>query len=251
MPSASAPKNRIVRRPRTAAAAAQAPDTPQQEQPAVKIEDTPRQPARPTEHNGIPIVNEECRASPVNPKAFLKITKLHLSNDTIAFGCLDCLFTGDTRSELQRHRNAEHGTRFGKRRAKVRFATDDNLGDLVLPSRPDGTPAPIDVLEMTLAEFLSIMPSFAALMQYIEDIENRHQQLVDLVRQQKDELKASAYAVAVYPALQEEVIDLRLKIKGVGSFEANKAELLVLRDWKNKMTKRLATLGFVLNEEGE
>jgi hypothetical protein len=204
---------------------------------------------RPADHKGISIVREELRSFLPNG-APTKISKLHLSDGTAAFACRDCLFTHDTIAGIQHHRNDLHGTTYGHKAPRVIFEKDATkpVGDLVLPPRGD-RPAPTNPMEMTLAEFLALVPSYAALADLIDRLERERDSALEKVIEIRSETRDAQHALAVYPSLQEEVVDLRMKLKGVGSFDEMKAELLALRAWKKKMIQRLEPLGFALIDE--
>lgn len=205
------------------------------------------EPGRPTEHNGIQVVREELRRNlPTN--APFKISKLHLEDGTTAFACRDCLFTGDTNVDVQRHRNAEHGARFGKRTPKVVFAKDNQLDDIILPPRGE-RPAPTNPMEMTLAEFLAVAPSYAAMADLIDRVEQERDAALAKIVEMQQMVKDAKHAIAVYPTLQSEVVDLRLMVRNAGTYEELKAEVLHLRTWKKKITQRLESLGFVFADE--
>lgn len=204
---------------------------------------------RPTDHKGISIVREELRTF-LPSGAATKISKLHLSDGTAAFACRDCLFTHDTIAGIQHHRNDVHGTTYGHKAPRVIFEKDATkpVGDLVLPPRGD-KPAPTNPMEMTLAEFLALVPSYAALADLIDRLERERDAALEKVIEVRHETRNAQHALAVYPSLQEEVVDLRMRLKGVGSFDEMKAELLALRAWKKKMIQRLEPLGFALIDE--
>ena len=210
------------------------------------------EPGRPRQHNGISVVREELLSSPLGVGKF-RISRLHLSDGTSGYACRDCLFTADKRGEVQVHRNEKHGSNYGHRKSRVITAKDTGavLGDLVLPPRPDGEPAPTDPMSMTLAEILALMPSISALADYVDKMERERDYWKDQFKSIQLENNRNAHAVAVHESLQEEVVDLRLKLKTTGSYEEMKAELLTLREFKKKTIARLKTLGFVMAEEEE
>lgn len=201
---------------------------------------------RPTEHNGINVVREELRGNLPTGASF-RISKLHLVDGTMAFACRDCLFTADTNVEVQYHRNAEHGAKFGKKTPKVVFPVDKDPVDLVLPPRGD-KPAPTNPMAMTIAEILALAPSYAALADLIDRTEQERDAALAKVAEMKDDNREAQHAVAVYPSLQEEVVNLRLLVKDVGSYEQLKAELQTLRAFKKKVTQRLEAIGFVFTD---
>jgi len=204
-------------------------------------------PSRPAQHNGIPIAREELLFN--IPGAYFRISRLHLADGTTAMACRDCLFTSDTRTEVCEHRNAEHGSRYGKKPPKLTFEADKQPPELVLPPRDDDEPAPSNPMEMTLAEFLSLVPSIGALGDLIDRTERqRDHYRAELEQRVRDE-RANKHKVDVYESLQDEVVDLRLKIRNTGSYDELKAEVLELRAWRKKMIARLGALGFNFTEE--
>jgi hypothetical protein len=202
---------------------------------------------RPRDHKGIPIVREELTSSLPNGAPF-RISRLHLSDGTIAFACRDCLDTEDTRGAVMAHRNREHGATFGKKRPKVEPLADKFVGDLVLPPRKDG-PAPSNPMEMTVAELMALLPSISAIGDLIDRMEQERDHAVNELIEREAHDRENKHKIAVYPSLQEEVVDLRGRLRGVGSFDEMKAELIELRRWKKEMIKRLSALGFTLSEE--
>jgi hypothetical protein len=231
---------KTTRRPRKAAA-------PIVQEAMVDIDDD-----RPRDHRGIPVVREELISSPLPTGGKFRISKLHLADGALAFACRDCQFTDDSRGAVQEHRNAEHGARFGHRTPKLIYdKTNRVLGDLVLPEREDGQQPPFDVMKMTISELLALMPSIGALVSYIDDLELANDTLKAEVREQRNEIRGNAHKVAGFDSLQEEVVDLRLKVRNVGSFDEMKTELLQLREFKKRTIARFKSLGFVLAEEEE
>lgn len=201
---------------------------------------------RPQTHNDIPVVREEILFN--IPGAPFKISKLHLADGTVAWACRDCVFTGDKRVDVMHHRNSEHGAKFGKKPVKVIFPGDEHPGDLVLAPRADG-PAPTDPLKMTLGEYLSLAPSFAALSDLVDRLENERDELARELSDRASFDQRNRHIIAVHDALEEEVIDLRLKMKSTGSYNALRNEVLELRTWKKKVTAKLKAVGFTLEEE--
>lgn len=214
---------------------------PEQEEPA------DRDPTRPHEHNGVAVVREELLSNLPSGSPF-KVSKLHLIDGTVAHACRDCRFTGDTVTEVRHHRNAEHGTKFGKRTPKVHWERDNALGDLVLPMRGD-VPAPTNPMEMTLAEFLALAPSYAALGDLMDRLERERDAALDKLADLMSQNKEAQHALAVYPALQQEVVELRLLVRNAGAYEELKSEVLTLRAFKKKITAKLEQIGFGLVEE--
>lgn len=200
------------------------------------------EPTRPTAHNGIEIVEEELRRNLPHGGAF-KISRLKLVDGTTAFACRDCLHTDDTIALVMKHRNAEHGSKYGKKAPKVIFPRDTLVGDFVLPPRGD-KPAPTNPMELTLAEILALAPSYAAMIDLLDRTEAERDAAVAELAAMRSQHKDAAHALSVYPALQDQVVELRLKVKDVGSFDEMKAELLALRLFKKNITKKLESLGF-------
>ncbi len=207
-----------------------------------------REDARPTDHNGIPVVSEELLANLPSGSPF-KVTRLHLSDGTKAWGCRDCLFTGDVRRDVQQHRNAEHGAKFGKKTPKLVYAAHADDGDLVLPPRAEGKAAPSDVMQMTVAELLALLPSIGAISDLVDQVEHERDVMrIELVERRKHD-RENQHKIDVYDSHQEELLAMRLAMKNTGSYEQMKAELMQLRAWKKRVTAKLNAVGFVLNEE--
>lgn len=198
-------------------------------------------------HNGIAVVREELRRNLPSGAAF-KISRLHLVDGTMAYACRDCDVTADTNVEIQRHRNAEHGTQYGKRTPKVVFPRDQQLDDVILPPRGD-IPAPTNPMEMTLGEFLAVAPSYAALADLIDRTERERDAALERVIEMRQESKEAQHALAVYPTLQAEVVELRLMVRNAGSYEELKAEVQALRAWKKKITQHLERMGSLTIDE--
>jgi hypothetical protein len=213
-----------------------------EQKPAEQLE-----PGRPQEHNGLQVVREELRSNLPSGAPF-KISKLHLVDGTRAFACRDCKFTGDALVSVQHHRNEKHGAKFGKKTPKVQWEQDPDLGDLVLPPRGD-LPAPTNPMEMTLGEYLALAPSFAALADLVDRTERERDDLLDRLNKVQEQTKEAQHALAVYPALQAEVVELRVMVRNAGTYAELKSEVLALRAWKKKVTQRLEPLGFVLADE--
>lgn len=207
------------------------------------------EPGRPTTHNGVAVVREELRRNLPSGAAF-KISRLHLIDGTLAFACRDCDFTADTNVIVQRHRNADHGTRYGKRTPKVVYVKDTQLDDVILPPRGD-VPAPTNPMEMTLAEFLAVAPSYAALSDLVDRTERERDAAIEKLIDMQQENKDAQHALAVYPTLQAEVVELRLMVRNAGSYEELKAEVLELRAFKKKITQHLGRMGSMIDEDSK
>lgn len=234
-----APATRVVRRGRP-------PKQPTFQEPLMQRPDNGD--GRPRDHDGIPIEREELVGNLPSGAAF-KISKLHLANQEIAWACRDCQFTADVRRDVAQHRNEEHGARFGKKTPKVVFPRDEDLGDLVLPPRLDGMPAPSNPMEMTLAEVLSLMPSVAAISDLVDKAERERDAAVEELIERRKSDRINQPKIDVHDSLTAEIVDLRLMVKNFGSYDQMKQELTELRAWKKSMIKKLNTLGFTMTEE--
>jgi hypothetical protein len=202
---------------------------------------------RPHEHKGIRIVKEEPQMA--LPRAPFRFTKIYLEDGTSGFACRDCTVTADSRGQILVHRNEAHGARNFKKPPKVDLPPLRTAPDPILPPRPDGKPAATAPLDMTLREFLAICPDLAAMADLVDRVESERDHARSMLREQEKATKENAHKIAVYPSLQEEVVDLRLMVKDAGRFEEMKAELLELRMWKKKMIAKLSALGFNFTEE--
>lgn len=238
-------------RPRKQAAPPPEPEPQLQAEPQVEEaaaqEVEEQDPTRPHEHKGVAVIREQLRSN-LPSGAPYKISILHLEDGTKAHACRDCLFTGDTMTEVRHHRNEEHGARFGKRPPKVRFEKDGDVLDLALPPRAD-RPAPTNPLEMTLAEVLSLAPSYAALADLIDRMERERDAALDKLAELMASNKDAQHALAVYPTLQQEVVELRLMVRNAGTYEELKAEVTALRAFKKKTLTRFESMGFAYVEE--
>ncbi len=250
MPPAKAPARR-GRPPRVTRPAFQEPMIDRAaagKQPAAAS--SPEPGARPADHNGIPIEREELLANLPSGSPF-KVTRLHLSDGNKAWGCRDCLFTGDARRDVQQHRNDEHGARFGKKTPKLVYAAHADDGDLVLPPRDENKAAPSDIMQMTMGEVLALMPSIGALSDLVDRVEHeRDLARVELNERRKHD-RENQHKIDVYDSHQEELLTLRLHMRNTGSYEQLKAEVVALRAWKKRITAKLNAVGFVLNEEDQ
>lgn len=210
----------------------------------------PTESDRPQDHKGIPVSHEELQSNLPNGAAF-KVSRLHLADGTTAYACRDCLHTADTRADVQHHRNAVHGARFGKKTPRVIFPADKNVGDLVLPERQPGVAAPSDPMQMTIAELLALMPSIGA----VGDLVDRAEHERDLAKIELEERRRhdreNAHKIAVYDSLQAQIVELRMLVKHTGSYEQMKTELLALRAWKKKIMSKLDAVGFKFIEEDQ
>lgn len=203
-----------------------------------------------TDFNGIPIVREEPVRTPLkNGSVFKTFCKLILADGSTAYACNSCRFMGETRGTVLAHRNAEHGAKFGKKAPKVEFPEDRNLGDLVLKPRKDGTPAPSNPLQWTLGELLALVPSITALGDLVSQAEADKEAAETELSRRAAHDRENAAKLANYDALQEELVDRRMAMKGSGTYEELKAEVIELRKWKKEMIKKLTPLGFAFQEE--
>lgn len=75
---------------------------------------------------------------------------LTLEDDTIVYGCGDCETVGETRGDIRKHRNQEHGLSNGNRRSPARETESPPL------PYPSG-----ETLGMTLYEILELAASIA------------------------------------------------------------------------------------------
>jgi len=219
--------------------------------PASAEKETPAAPAkgRPTEHNGVRIVEEQPRLSPLNQSP-MKISNLKLADGKKAFACRDCEMTGDTLADVMHHRNEDHGSKYGKKHLKVqvKIPADPYLGDIVLPPR-NGNPAPADTMEMTMREVLSLMPSIAALGSLVEQLETDRDLLAAELERRRREDALNAPKLTSYDSLMAELVERRMTMKGAGSYDDLKAEVAELRAWKKAVIKRFGAIGFQFTEE--
>lgn len=207
---------------------------------------------RPQEHKGIQVIREELRPSPLPQcKAPLKISKLHLADGSLAFACRDCTETGDTLADMMQHRNAVHGSKYGKRRPKITFPADADPMDMVLPRRAVDIPGPDELMEMTVAEMMSLLPSIGAIGAYVEQVERENADMRAELDERHQFFEANKTRLANYEAMEAELVDRRLTMKNTGSYEELKTEVVKLRAWREKMIKRFSAVGFVFTEEEE
>lgn len=205
------------------------------------------EPERPTDHDGVPIMREQTFSNLPNAAPF-RISKLILANDEIAFACRDCMFTADSRGDVMEHRNEVHGTRYGKKTPKMTFPKDREIGDPVLPPRPDGKPAPQQLREMTMGEYLAIAPSLKALGDLIDRVETeRDEALAEVEKNRIDRL--TQHKLDVYASNQETIVELRMQLQRWANYEDIREELYALRAWKKKITQKLHLVGFKLEED--
>lgn len=209
----------------------------------------PLTPDRPIDHKGIPVVKEEAIPSPLGNGTFFKISKLHLADGTIGYACVDCLHTADSRGLVMAHRNAEHGAKFGKKRPKVVFEPDEDVVDAVLPPRADSEPAPSNIMEWTLAEFLALVPTLGALGDLITKAEDDKAAAENELNERCVNDRLNATKLAAYDGIQAELVERRMVMKNLGSYEELKDEVLALRAWKKAIIKKFESLGFTLTEE--
>ncbi len=183
-------------------------------------------PHRPTEHNGKKVVREELLYA--LPRAPLKITRLILEDDSVAYACRDCLFTADTRGLVMVHRNREHGMRLAGRKKKL----DEPMRtapDIVLPPREDGTPAPSRPEDWTIRELLAVMPDIAAFGDLVDRLETENAELRKMLDETTTVSRTDQHKIDVYESMQSELVGLRI--------------------WKKDVIKKFAALGFKMEEE--
>lgn len=202
---------------------------------------------RPTEYNGIPVEREEPLPSPLPKAQPFRISRLYLANGVIAYACRDCLFTADGRGEVMVHRNAAHGSRYGKKRSQVILAKDPTVEEFVLPPRKEG-PAPDTLLEMTIGEFLAVAPTIKALGDHLEQLETEKNDLQRQLAEVRID-RSTQHKIDVYESHRQEILDLRLTVQKQANYEQIREELYELRAWKRKITHKLSQLGFKLDEE--
>lgn len=231
MPVTASNRRRTNRRPPTASPF-QAPLMTQPEQ------------ERPTDHQGIPVVKEEALRSPLPGAGEFRISKLYLANDTVAYACRDCLETANTRGEVMAHRNQEHGSRYGKKTPRVIPVKDRDVLDVVLPPRPDGNPAPSTLMELTLGELLALAPSLKALGDLIEQLERERDEAAG-----ERLSRADRHKIEIYESHQAEIVELRAVKARTANYEEIRQEVADLRAWKKKITAKLHSVGFHLEEE--
>ncbi len=183
---------------------------------------------RPSRHNGIKIVREELVSN--LPRAPFRISRLWLEDGNVAFGCRDCLFTGDSRGIVMAHRNEMHGANFGARWKHKDLPPQRATPDIVLPDS-EGRSISADPLDWTLKELLAVCPSITALGDMVEEAQRR----ADAAVEELHELKIATR-------------DMRAK---ADQYDAVREELNALRNWKRKITTRLKQVGFSLDEDEE
>lgn len=203
---------------------------------------------RPTHHNGVAVVSEERLGNLPNGIKF-KVSRLYLANGEVAHACWECTFTGDTRGDVMSHRNTEHGTQIGRRRVQ-RIFEDPHLLDLVLPAREDGTQPGDNPLYWQIGEIIAVVPTIKALGDHMERLEDENAQLREEVGRTRV-TRTDQHKLDVYESNQQEIGELRARLKHMPNIEALRAEVYELRAWKKKMIKRLGTLGFQLSEEDQ
>lgn len=206
-PAFQAPESKPARPRKPAAVQPELVTPPQQER------------LRPTEHNGVAIVSE-------TRIGFFRQASLELADGSTAFACWDCTYTSDSRGDVMTHRNAAHGTNFGRPNRRK----DGDFLDLILPDRSDGTRPGDSPRDWTIGEILAVMPTIRALGDHIEDLERRNAELEELSRQSRVS-RADQHKIDVY--------------------ETHQAEIGQLRAWKKKMIAKLESLGFRLSEEDQ
>lgn len=235
----------------------------------------PSEVERPTEHNGIPVVREQLLGN-LPSGAHFKISKLHLANETVAYACRECLFTGNTMTDARIHRNEEHGAKFGNRPPVTTEEPEaltnepetsdadeptDVLGPPVIEpkllsepltttakKRPPMPQLSGHILEKTLGEFLALCPSISAM----GDTFDRLQQEINELKAELEANQISRedqHKIHVYEQNRDEVLSLRLEMHKHKNCEEIRTERDALRAWKKKMRTKLKALGAQLGEE--
>lgn len=194
---------------------------------------------------------EVLREVPVEhlPGKPFRISRLYLADETVTFGCRDCVHTG-TRGEIMAHRNASHGASIGRKRAKV---VQEPLGggalmDVIVPERADGPP-PDAIYDMTMRELLAVFPSITALGDLIAKVEAERDELLSELNVRRANDRSNQHKIDTYDELRDEVTTLRQQMRSWGNYEQVKQEMYELKAWKKKMTTKLQSLGFVMTEE--
>lgn len=189
--------------------------------------------SRPSSHNGVAIEREERIAIGPHGSGKIKISKLYLADGSMAYACWDCTATGNGRGDIIVHRNRVHGTKMGgNRNARVALPkqTQEELFDVILPRRADGSAPPETATDWTLGEFLAIAPNLKALGDLIDRVERENNELREQLKQTRVN-RTDQHKIDVY--------------------ESNQQEIGELRAWKKNVTKKLSTVGFVLSDEEE
>lgn len=183
-------------------------------------------------HNGVAIVREEPVKSPLPTGAPFRYSRLFLEDGEVVWGCRDCPEITNTRGEVMAHRNARHGTRYGKKRAKVTVEpqADLDLFDMVLPPRADGEPVPESPMDWTIGEVVAIMPTVKALGDLIDRLEKEVEELRGQLKQTRVS-RTDMHKIEVYASNQQEIGELRA--------------------WKKAVVKKFASLNFKLEESIE
>jgi hypothetical protein len=204
----------------------------------------------PAEIDGVTVEREELLHN--LPGAAFRISKLHLADGSMVFACRDCYATGETRGSVMAHRNAEHGARYGqKRNNQAALPLLDMAPDPVLEPREDGQPAPSSPMEMTLGEILALAPSLAALGDLVDRLETERDAALAEIADHAQHSRENQHKIESYDSMRDELIDLRLRLRQQANYQAVKEEMYALRAWKTKMIKKLAGLGFSLQEEDQ
>lgn len=206
---------------------------------------------RPTEVDGVAVVREE-RLTNYQGSHF-KISKLYLADGVTVWGCWDCLYVAESRGAVMSHRNADHGSRYGQKQPKVTFETPDDdvqIEDVVLPPRENGSPAPNTIMEMTVGEFLALMPTISALGDTIERLEKENDELKEALAENRID-RVTQHKIDVYETNRAEILDLRLMKQKHDECEDYREEVKELRAFRRKMITRMKQLGFRLSETEE
>lgn len=204
---------------------------------------------RPSEVDGVAVLREERLTN--YQGSFFKISKLFLADNAVVWGCWDCLYVGESRGAVMSHRNADHGSRYGHKRPRVIFeepAPDVLIEDVILPPREDGSPAPETIMQMTVGEFISLMPTIRALGDTIERLEKQIDALKDEVAQNRVD-RSTQHKIDVYETNRAEIIELRQVRARHERCDDYREEVKELRSWRRKMINRMEQLGFKLSDE--
>lgn len=206
------------------------------------------QPGKPTHYKGVEVVGDE----PVGnlPGSPFRMLRLNLADGGIAYTCKDCWHTADTRGDIVTHRNREHGKQVGKRKPRIQYHRDTDPFDAVLPPRDDGSPAPGDLLDMSLREVVTLAPSLKAVFDLLDEKEREIAWLTEQLKANTID-KATRHKIEVYESHQTEIGELRATLAKQGNYDALKEEVYDLRAWKRKMITKLSQLGFQLSEEDQ
>lgn len=181
-------------------------------------------------YNGVLILREEPVPSPLPNGGPFRYSRLFLQDGDVAWACRDCDYQADTRGEVMAHRNADHGSRYGKKKPKSDSEEDPNLLDLVLPERENGIQPGESLREWTIGELQAVAPTITALGNLIEKTERENEELREQLKQIQIS-KSDQHKINVY--------------------DANLKEIAELRAWKRNVVRKFAGVGFKLEENQE